>query len=248
MHEVLGLLAIFGYSVMQFIELAAVGSRIAGKISSNLALGTTIHQTMYIGSRFFLVPFLPVLAYLVETGITINDYLLLVIISLFAALLISVLVLYKVNYFQIFFQIVFKNNVKSHLPISLFNALIFFNKQKKEFVSCETFSKSEIINKKVVISFFAYSFLVTGFFIAFLLAIQFPEYQLTLSQSTAVFHGIGAVIIAFYLDPMLSRSIDRLDENTVWLRNAYSIILGRILSYLVACIFFICILFFTNIT
>ena len=81
MNEILTIVVIFFYFSMQSVELASFASRVAGRISTNLALGTTIHNTMYIGSRFFLVPFLPVLAYLVETGITLNNYLFLVVIS-----------------------------------------------------------------------------------------------------------------------------------------------------------------------
>ena len=62
---------------------------------------------------------------------------------------------------------------------------------------------------------------------------MFPENRLTLSQFTAAFHGFGAVIFALYLDPMLSRSIDTYSDDTTWLKNVYSILVGRMLSYLV---------------
>jgi len=65
-----------------------------------------------------------------------------------------------------------------------------------------------------------------------MLAVLFPENRLTLSQFTAAFHGLGAVIFAFYLDPMLSRSIDTYSDDITWLKNVYSILLGRTLSYL----------------
>jgi hypothetical protein len=65
-----------------------------------------------------------------------------------------------------------------------------------------------------------------------MLALLYPESRLTLSQFTAFFHGFGAVIFAFYLDPMLSRSIDNSSDDISWIKNAYSILMGRILSYL----------------
>ena len=65
-----------------------------------------------------------------------------------------------------------------------------------------------------------------------LLAILYPENRLTLSQFTAAFHGVGAIIVAVYIDPMLSRSIDFHDDDISWINNVYSIILGRVLSYL----------------
>lgn len=231
---------------MQSVELASFGSRLAGRISSNLALGTTLHNTMYVGSRFFLVPFLPVLAYLVERGIGLNNYLIIVIISLSSVFIMSIIVLFKINQIQIFFQIVFMKNTDNQIPTALLKSLFFISKSKTSFKKMNPFSFEMIRAKKVFVSFLAYSFLVTGFFIAFALAILFPDYQLTLSQSTAVFHGFGAVIVAFYLDPMLSRSMDKLENNEAWVINAYSILFGRILSYLVACISFLIFMFLTN--
>ena len=64
-----------------------------------------------------------------------------------------------------------------------------------------------------------------------MLAILYPENRLTLTQFTASFHGVGAIIFAVYLDPMLSRSIDLNNDEITWVKNVYSIILGRVLSY-----------------
>ena len=226
------------YFLMQSVELASFGSRVAGRMSVNLALGTTVHHTMYVGSRFFLVPFLPLLAYTVESGIGLSDYFFIVMISLSSALVMSILVLNKINFLQLFFQRVFRENITSYLPNALIKALIKSNKKETNLRLCENFEFKKISIKKVIFSFIAYSFLVTSFFIAFSLAILFPHYQLTLSQSTSVFHGFGSVILAFYLDPMLSRSIDRLDDESGWVVNAYSILLGRVLSYLVSAAIF----------
>ena len=41
------------------------------------------------------------------------------------------------------------------------------------------------------------------------------------------------VIFSLYLDPMLSRSIDTYSDDVTWLKNVYSILLGRTFSYLV---------------
>ena len=113
--------------------------------------------------------------------------------------------------------------------ISIFQILTdtFYNNLK----NCESFTFDKVIPKKTSVSFLAYIFLITGFFNAFMLAVLFPENRLTLSQFTAIFHGFGAIIFAFYLDPMLSRSIDTVTDNVSWLKNVYSILVGRVLSY-----------------
>ena len=234
------ILAILCYFTMQTIELVSFGSRVAGKVSGNLALGTTLHHSIYVGSRFFLVPFLPILAFLVETGISLKDYLMLVFLALLVTSLMSIFILLRFNFFQTFFQIVFsKYALSSTIPLALMKSVFGLNTKYDFTKNCEKFSIKLISLKKVIVSFIAYSFLVTGFFVAFLLAIIFPEYQLTLSQSTAFFHGFGAILVAFYLDPMLSRSMDNRKNNQIWLINAYSIILGRVMSYIVFCVVFL---------
>ncbi len=236
------LIVIFSYLLMHFIEMTSFGSRVAGRIVNCLALGTTLQQSIYTASRFLLIPFLPIMGYLVESGIDLEQYLLLVVASLFASLLVSFFVLFKLNFFQHFFQRVFNEYSNNNIPTALFKSLVTKNKSDFHTKSCANFSLSDIIVKKTFVSFFAYFFLVTGFFIAFLLAILYPENRLTLSQFTATFHGIGAVVLAFYLDPMLSRSMDKHSNHDLWLRNVYSILLGRALSYLAAVI--LCLLAF----
>jgi hypothetical protein len=236
-------IVISSYFLMQLIEMASFGSRVAGKMSNSLALGTTMQLSVYTASRFLLVPFLPLIGYLIESGLSKEHYLLMVIISIFSTLLASLFVLNRLNFFQLFFQNVFKEYSSSNIPTSLIKSIININKSHVSYISCDSFSFKKIILKKVAVSFVAYSFLVTGFFISFSLAISFPEYRLTFSQFTATFHGIGAVIVAFYLDPMLSRSLDKHSHKDIWLINVYSILYGRVLSYLVSGILFLLVFF-----
>jgi len=230
------------YVFMQAIEIASLGSRVAGKLSGSLALGTTLQYSIYSGSKLFLVIFLPSLAYLVESGTTLNEYLLIVIISLFLTSLISLVVLLKFNFFQYYFQKVFYYYEVSNLPKALLKALIVSNNKSISCKNIEKFNMKKINNKKTNTSFLAYLFLVNGFFVSFLLTIIFPEYRLTLGQFVMVFHSFGALIVAFYLDPMLSRSLDRNDNDEIWSQNVYSIIYGRFLSYIF--VFFIILIIF----
>jgi len=66
-----------------------------------------------------------------------------------------------------------------------------------------------------------------------------PEYRMTMSQLTTAFHGVGAVFLAMYIDPMMSRSLDIELQNNHWIDNVYSILVGRILSYLLASLVFL---------
>ncbi len=236
---IIGLLVVICYIAMHLIEMSSFASRAAGRLAERPALGTTIHHTMYTGSRFLLVFLLPGLGYLVETGIEFSDYFFIVIASLSLMFIGSIWILLSLNKFQLFFQKLFDFYSDSTIPVAFLKTLNSRGKRNKNHINIEYgFSINHIFFKKTLVSFFAYSFLATGFFIAFLLSLEFLEYRLTLSQFTATFHGIGAVIVSFYLDPMLSRSIDAIEDKVIWLNNLYSILFGRVIAYLATSVLF----------
>ena len=231
-------LIIICYILMHMIEMASFASRAAGRLSGTPALGTTIHHTLYTGSRLFLVFLLPGLGYLVETGIKFSDYFFIVATSLFGMFVVSVWILLNLNNFQNFFQRVFGFYSGSTIPMAFIKSIKGVSSE--DFLQLDrSFSLDSVFFKKTLVSFIAYSFLSTGFFIAFLLSIEFPDYRLTMSQFTASFHGMGAIILSFYLDPMLSRSIDAIEDKDAWLNNLYSILFGRVIAYLLASLLFI---------
>ena len=239
----LTIIVITTYVLIHTIEMASFGTRIAGRITNRVALGTTLSQTIHISSRFLLILFLPTLGYIVESGITINDYLILVVVAYILTFLVSIIMIIKINSLQKFYQVVFDKYTDNTIPIAILKSLI---NKKTDFNAkvCNDFTFEKVVFKKTLVSFIAYIFLITGFFIAFMLAVLFPENRLTLSQLTATFHGFGAVIFAFYLDPMLSRSIDSYKDDVSWLENVYSILLGRTLSYLAMIILLLIFLYY----
>ena len=227
----LAIIVIISYVFMHSLEIFAFAARVAGRITHRNALGTTISQTVYTTATIALITFLPSLAYLVESGISLKNYIILVILAYFFTFLASLIMLINLNKLQHFFQTVFIKYNKNTLPIAILKSL--FNKNKEiSLEDCEKFTFDKVVCKKTTVSFFAYIFLITGYFNAFLLAVIFPENRLTLSQFTTIFHGVGAIIFAFYIDPMVSRSIDTYSDDVTWLKNVYSILLGRVLSYL----------------
>jgi hypothetical protein len=224
---------------MQFIETVSFGSRVAGKLVNRLALGTTLQHSIFTISRLFLPPLLLSLSFLIESNLSIQLFLLIATFLTISAFLTSLIVLINFNYFQLLFQRLFIKYESNTIPIAIVK--VIFGK-KNEFNQPNLMVAPKIRNlslKKIATSSLAYFFLSTGFLIAFSFAILIPEYRMTMSQSATVFHGIGAIILSMYIDPMVSRSLDADFEKSDWLKNIYSIFIGRLLAYLLATIIFL---------
>ncbi len=236
MINLLIILVVVSFTLLQMIEVFSFSSRVAGKYTKNMALGYSLQQTFFTGSRFLLILFLPAIAFLVESRISVLDYSLIASLSLLISSVGTFWLLIKLNLSQIFFQKVISNCQKNRVPKSIYLAL--FQNNSDLINTHVEFNLKKIDSRKFLTSFFAYFFLSSGFFAAFLLSNIFFEYRLTLGQITPLFHGIGAILVAFYLDPMLSRSIDDESDNVLWLRNIYTVIFGRVVSYLFTCCLF----------
>ena len=107
MINLLIFICVVSYIVSQTIETISFGSRVAGRIASRSALGTTLQQSIFTGSRLFLVLLLPTLAYLVEQNISFETYVILVVISLFSTVIAGYYIVIKLNFFQKLFQVLF---------------------------------------------------------------------------------------------------------------------------------------------
>jgi hypothetical protein len=228
------IIALLCYAAMQFIETVSFGSRVAGKLVNRLSLGTTLQYSIFVTSRLFLPPLLLSLSFLIESNLSIQLFLLAATILTISAFFSSLLVLINFNYFQLLFQRLFIQYQTNTIPIAIVKVL-FGKMNKSNQVNLEVALKIRNLSlKKVISSGLAYFFLSTGFLISFSLAILIPEYRMTMSQLTTAFHGVGAIILAMYIDPMISSSLDVELENSDWIENIYSIFVGRLLAYLFA--------------
>ena len=230
------LLVLFFYTVMQFVETVSFGSRLAGKLVNRLSLGTTLQNSIYVSSRLFLPPLLIALSYLIESGLRIEFFLNTSVALVGAAFISSLIVLVKFNFFQSLFQYIFKQYDESNsIPKAILRLLFLRKKNKMKVINIESPPKIRALPLgKIIVSAFAYFFLSTGFLISFSIAILIPEYRMTVSQLTTVFHGVGAIVLAMYIDPMICNSLDENFKSDKWLENVYSIFIGRLLAYILA--------------
>ena len=240
------LIALVCYTLMQVVESASFASRLAGKITNRLSLGTTLQNTFFVSSRLFLPPLLLTLSFMIEfKNISLQLFLLTSTILLITAFFFSLLVLININYFQLFFQRLFLEFEFGTIPVAIVK-ILFGKKNKLNLISMEVTPRIRSLSlKKITISAFAYFFLLTGFLIVFSFAILIPDYRMTLSQLATAAHGIGALVLVLYIDPMVSRSLDSQLQNSNWLENIYSIFVGRLLAYILASILFLAVYLYT---
>jgi hypothetical protein len=240
------LIALLCYVFMQFIEAVSFGSRVAGRLVNRLSLGTTLQHSFVIVSRLFLPPLLLSISFLIESNLSIQLFLLGAVVLTITAFVTSLLVLINFNYFQLLFQRLFVQYEFNTIPVALLKVFVG-KKNQLNFINFEAIPKTRNLSlKKIITSSFAYFFLSTGFLFAFSLAILIPDYRMTMSQLTAAFHGVGAIFLAMYIDPMISRSLDDKLENTNWINNIYAIFIGRLLAYLIAFMMFLCLFIYKN--
>jgi hypothetical protein len=242
------LITLLCYALMQFIETVSFTSRVAGKLTNRLALGTTLQHSIFTVSRLFLPPLLLSLSFMIESNLSIQLFLLTAFFLTIAAFFTSLVVLVNFNYFQLLFQSLFIRYQSNTIPVAIIK--VFFGK-KIEFnqVDMEAAPKIRSLSlKKIIASGLAYFFLSTGFLISFSFAILIPEYRMTMSQLATVFGGIGAIILAMYIDPMISRSLDVELENPHWMKNIYSIFIAKVLAYLLASTIFMALYLYAYLT
>ena len=233
---------------MQSIETISFSSRIAGKLTGRLALGTTIQTSVYTMSRVFLPPLLLAFSYMIETDLSLQIFLLVAISLVFLSFFASIFIILKLNFFQVLFQRLFLLYDSSRLPTAIFKVIT-----RKQFAvdlvqMSYTPKLRDLSYKKIFASTVSYFFLSAGFLIAFSLAILIPEYRMTMSQTITAFHGIGAVFLAIYIDPMMSKSLDIKTQNKQWLTNIYSILLGRSLAYMCSFVVFLSLYLYARLT
>ena len=62
---------------------------------------------------------------------------------------------------------------------------------------------------------------------------------MTMSQFATAVHGIGALVLALYIYPMVSKSLDSELQDFNCLDNIYAIFVGRLVAFTLATIVFI---------
>ena len=165
--------------------------------------GATYSNLMQVMSNVLLWPFLFSISLLIEYEYSKEEFMLMVFFASAASLLVN-FYLEKKFIFVInkSMQIIETYQKENSILNSFF--VIFKETNPVKFVNKRSFTNKtpvDITRKWKMICIISHIFMLGGFFIAYFLAVLYPEFRLTIIQSAIVFHGIGTAIWFLKIEP-----------------------------------------------
>lgn len=202
---------------IHFLEFTATLARISGIASGKNMLGYTIQQSVYVGTRFLIIFLLPVLGYLVDSGVSTDDYQLIARCGLLFSSIMYVLVFVNrkriVGYYC---RVIADYGTSGRFIISFVSA---FQKKAGEgrgvvFSSLNQVFKDSQSRLILCLSAVVFSVYSSGMFVSFYFALINPDYRATISQLSGIFNSAGTLLLTFVIEPIMSRSIDEKADNS----------------------------------
>ena len=239
------LLVVLLFSAIHFIEFSSFYSRIAGIRTDYKLISYTLQQTTFVMTRFCFVFMMPIIGYIVDKKISKNDYVLMVLFSLFFASISYLLSFYFRERIIYFFSCVITafagglGFIKSfiiafHQNLSYKSIGISKNSHNKFLFLME--NKNIILLSSIV--FCCYSIAV---FLSFYFALTYYDLRATIGQTSGVINAFATLALTFYIEPKISRSIDSKSKGAE--NEVYSLLIGRFLGVsIISTSVFICIL------
>lgn len=223
------------YAGVQMIEFSAVLTRISGIASGNHVLSYSVQQSVYMGTRFLFVMLLPLLGFVVDSGVDLSTYALMAHISLVLATLAGLLI-YAARARLIRYYVRLMEDYKARG--NLFRAFLVFLKRPEAPIEVTTTASMKSVlatpesRRILILSTLIFSVYGVGMFISFYFALLFFENRAAISQLSGIINALGAVLLTFVVEPRVSQRIDQGHENAADLVMA--LFCGRLLSVAVA--------------
>lgn len=220
---ILGVIVCF--SCIQLIEVMSFIARISGVKENKRSLAYSLQNAIFMLTRFFTLALMPLLGFLIDQGINKHHYLIMVLSSLLGgALLASVAYMLKESIIYVFSKVI--NNISNGSGVFkeiLFVPIYFFkDKNINEKIKVKYY-KDIFLSSAIVFSIYSLSV-----FMVFYIALFFPDYRTMISQLSGVTNALATVLLTFFIEPKISRTIDNNIDTKSSMDMLFSLILGRI--------------------
>jgi hypothetical protein len=219
---------ILSFGLIHFFVSIGIFFRMAGLLAGSSYASHALEKFFLLISSVFIAIFAPLLAFLTEAVFSVQNFILLIVLSQFLAfILLSFTLIFRG--FLISWAVLVIESLKNnrHFYLGIFPLLIKINNYHFKFNNLKS---TKIHFRFLMTGFLINIFSGSGFFIAFLMSNGFPEYRLTLSQSAIFIHGIGLVLQSLYADPALAR-LAEINNSNDWQNSFISYIWGKCLSF-----------------
>ncbi|CAN7339686.1 lipid II flippase family protein [Variovorax paradoxus] len=207
------------------MELSAILARFSGLLTGDNMVGYSIQQSVYMGTRFLMVLLLPVLGFAVDRGMTAQEFQFLAHFSLFLSFALGVGIFFlRWRMIEYYIGVIGKYKETGKF-VRAFAANKKYRKNLKEGNGLVVTSEGRSL---LLLSTLVFSIYGVGIFSAFYCALIYSDYRAAISQLSGVVNAGAALILTFFVEPVISR---RIDEKNV---NASSLVMclffGRILA------------------
>lgn len=220
---ILGVIVCF--SCIQLIEVMSFIARISGVKENKRSLAYSLQNAIFMLTRFFTLALMPLLGFLIDQGINKNYYLIMVLSSLLGgALLASLAYILKEKNICVFSKVI--NNISNGSSVfkEILSFPIYFFKDKNPGKKIKVkYYKDIFLSSAIVFSIYSLSV-----FMVFYIALFFPDYRTMISQLSGVTNALATVLLTFFIEPKISRTIDNNINTKSSVDMLFSLILGRV--------------------
>ena len=233
-NHLLIVICIVSFATAQFLYCLGVLVKVAGTISKKKYTASSIENIVNNLSNLFGAIFLPSLAYLVESELSLQPYLMLVAIAYLATAILCAVMLLNINLLvRLFIQVIANYENRRSMPRAILSTIkggLVYQTQTYQNDDFACYQKRKVFFQRVC----CISARNIWFFVAFFWHFVFRK-PLSIRSGTVFIHGIGIVMLSLYVWPPLSSALDASENTEVWTPAVVSYMLGRLSTYLVLC-------------
>lgn len=224
------ILIVFLFASFVFIDSISVLPRLVGSNQNSNSLGSSLQIMANTVKRFCIVLLAPMVGFITITD-SLEALIFLIIICFLTSIFIFIFTSYNHHIIKFFFENMLKiilDRDMSFKKIISFFIKSFSNNCNDNFnLKIFDFSK-ENCNKDVrFISGLIFLMYVNVVFIINIISMSYPGSSAIILQMSGVFTSLGTIMMAFWLDPILSRSFDTKIDSY---KNVQSFLQGKIIG------------------
>jgi hypothetical protein len=203
------------YGLIYALEFTAILSRQAGLITGKNITAYSIQTAVYMGTRFALLLLLPLLGYFIDIDIAKSRFISMVHFSFLFAAVAGVTVFALRQRIVSYYVCVINEYDQGGSFVKSLLRNVFRQKEKRAYPQLSRHSISGNARVRLVFmqSVLVFTVYAIGIFLAFYGALSFPEFKTTISQVSGFINAFGAVLLTFFVEPKISRTIDANDPD-----------------------------------